>query len=218
MHVPSRESIITLHGSPIVSWNTPATLLNPTLPGRSGPAVHLCFCQRFSSINQEDRGKTDGACGEHTYKKKANVHFALSCALASACSGCLPKPWAAWHPVLAPSTREAQGNSKAQLLSDSNNPKQSNTSTTPFQLYMGIKQVCRKHLQKLNTDIALAPEKKKSKKRGKLLNTFTCTPSLPSSVAVTTEQLRCRCHLLIALGSGFYTTKVGELAWLKAWC
>lgn len=98
-------------------------------------------------------------------KKKANVHFALSCALASACSGCLPKPWAAWHPVLAPSTREAQGNSKAQLLSDSNNPKQSNTSTTPFQLYMGIKQVCRKHLQKLNTDIALAPEKKKIQKK-----------------------------------------------------
>lgn len=91
----------------------------------------------------------------HTHKK-ANIYFAQPCALPSACSGCLPKPWATRHPVLAPSVRVAQGNSKTHQLSDSNNQKQLNTSTTPFPPYMGIKQVCRKDLQKLNTDIALA--------------------------------------------------------------
>lgn len=107
----------------------------------------------------------------HT-KKKANIHFAQPCALPSACSGCLHKPWATWHAVLAPSTRVAQGNSKIHQLSHRSNPKQSNTSTTHFPPYVGIKQVCRKDLQKLNTDIDLSLKKKKSQKKGEISKHF----------------------------------------------
>lgn len=106
----------------------------------------------------------------HT-KKKASAPFAQPCVLPSACSGCFPKPWAAWHTVLAPSARVAQGNSKTHQLSDSNNPKQSNTSTAPFPPYTGIKRICRKDLQKLNTDIVLALEKK-SQKKGEISKHF----------------------------------------------
>lgn len=34
---------------------TASVPLKPTLPGHSGPDVHPCFCQRFSSKSQEDR-------------------------------------------------------------------------------------------------------------------------------------------------------------------
>lgn len=153
---------------------------------------------------------------ENTHTKKANIHFGLPCALPSACSGCLPKPWALWHPVLAPSARVAQGNSKTHQLFGSNNPKQSNTSTAPFHPYMGIKQVCSKHLQKRNTDIALAPEKKMPKK-GEPSKHFQLDSILTSDCccgywAAEVKMSPSNQH------SGFHTTKAVGLAWLKACC
>lgn len=128
---------------------------------------------------------------ENTHAKKASIHFALPCTLTSACSVCLPKPQAARCPLLAPSARVAQVHRrKTLLLSDSNNPSNQIPSLFPNPPYTGIKAGLQE------TPAGVAPEKN-AKKRRELLNTSSLTPSLSCTVAVPTEWLKCKCHLLI---------------------